>query len=67
MYPWMVPPTPAPSPTVGRQYRRKQDTLTWELVAIDHHADELKMRGPGERKGIMCITIRELQSNWITA
>ena len=52
---------------VGRQYRRKQDTMTWELVAIDTTADTVKLRGPGYGKGHMTISRTEFQKDWVAA
>lgn len=63
MFPTKAPVTEA----VGREYKRKGDTMTWELVEIDLTADTIKLRGPGYGKGFMTIDRSEFQKSWVAA
>lgn len=67
MWQFMFPTKPAVIEAVGRQYKRKDETMTWELIAIDSTADTVKLRGPGYGKGFMTIDRSEFQKDWVAA
>lgn len=66
---WWFPSYPARPilvETVGRHYKRKAETLTWELVTLTE--DTARLRGPGlYGKGFMTLERTEFQRDWVAA
>lgn len=62
---WWMPIKDPLVERVGRQYRRKQEQWTWELVELTD--DTAKLRGPGYGKGTMTIERAEFKRDWVLA
>lgn len=62
---YLFPAPPAITIKIGSEFKRRGETLTWEVAAVDD--DWVELRGPGNRRGRMMVTRTEFEREWIKA